>query len=161
MMAGPKLVNNNHTAEGSLPPPRFDGQATARAQPVEPIHFDAERVHKSMFARWLQWLPSLTGHIGSQSRALAVVVIIGLITGALGGVLLVNGARTSEPPVAETPIDAGSEISASEARQLDAFAAEFGGAGVQTTIPAVTRSRRSRGRARLNRPRAYRVAIIR
>jgi hypothetical protein len=93
---------------------------------------------------------------------LAVVILIGLITGALAGMLLVNMARSK--PASDLEVHAKepvSEVPAAEKQKLDAFADELATATVQTVSPAGTRNRRPRTRIRANRPRAYRVAIIR
>jgi hypothetical protein len=94
---------------------------------------------------------------------LAVVVLIGLITGALAGMLLVNIARSEQPPtVSEVPVnEPAAEIPVTETQKLDSFAAALGGRDVQTASPTVTRNRRPRARVRSSRPRAYRVAVIR
>jgi hypothetical protein len=94
---------------------------------------------------------------------LAVVILIGLITGALAGMLLVNIARSGQPAtVSEVPVnEPASEIPVIEAQKLDTFAATLGGSDVQSVAPAATRNRRPRSRVRTSRPRAYRVAVIR
>ena len=151
------------THDDSLPPPLFDDLASATAQPVEPIHSQGEPVHRRGIGGWIQRLGSLNGHISTQSRALAIVVVIGLITGALGGLLLVNAAKTSPQPalVETTSGEAISEITANEAQQLDGLATQLEGAEAQSTTPTISRGRKSKIPPRSNRPRAYRVAIIR
>ena len=149
-------IETNHTDIASLSTPLFDAHSSASAQPVEPIR----RIRIS----------TLRGRLGSVSRRvngqlpmLAVVILIGLIAGALAGMLLVNIARTGQPAaVLEVPANgAVSEMPVTEAQKLDNFAAELGGSDVQTGPSMVTRNRRPRARIRTSRPRAYRVAIIR
>jgi hypothetical protein len=142
-------------SDESLPPPIFDANASASAQPVEPIR-------RSAVSRWRDRLRSLSGGITGQSRMLAAVILIGLITGALAGVLLVNTARSK--PASDLEVHANepvSEIPATEKQKLDAFADELATGTVQTVSPAGTRDRRPRARVRSHRPRAYRVAILR
>lgn len=151
--------SSNHMDEGSLETPIFDESASARAQPVEPIQIRAEAIHQNRPSLWrgrLAWIPTL---LGNQTRALAVVVVIGLITGALGGVLMVNASRDDQSDVIEAiPNDPNPELEAKETENLDAFASELT-AGPQTLRPRM--KQKARGRFRSSKPRAYRVAIIR
>ncbi len=142
-------------ADPSLPTPIFDANASATAQPVEPLR-------SSTTSGWRDKLRSLTGGVTGQSRVLAVVVLIGLITGALAGFLLVNIQRTR--PASDLEVHANEpvpEIPAAEKQKLDSFADELAVGEVQTVSQAGTRNRRPKVRVRTNRPRAYRVAIIR
>ena len=146
----------NPIDHGTLPTPLFDADASASAQPVEPIR-------SSSLSKFSNRVRSVSRRIDGQSRVLAVVVLIGLITGALAGMLLVNIARTGPPAtVAEVPAkDPAPQIPVTETQKLDSFAAALGGREIQTVPSAVTRNGRPRVRVRTNRPRAYRVAIIR
>lgn len=142
-------------SDASLPTPVFDANASASAQPVE-------RIPRSTASRWRDKLHAVGGSITGQSRMLVVVILIGLIAGALAGVLLVNMARSK--PASDLEVHANepvSEMPAAEKQKLDAFADELAPGTVQTVSPAGTRNRRPRTRVRANRPRAYRVAIIR
>lgn len=144
------------TDHASLPTPVFDANASASAQPVEPIR-------SSRISNWRNRVRSLSRRIDGQSRMLAVVILVGLITGALAGMLLVNIARTGQPEtVSEVPVnEPASEMPATEAQKLDTFAAALDGSDVESVVPTVTRNRRPRSRVRTSRPRAYRVAVIR
>ena len=148
-----KLRETNQTDYTSLPTPLFDANASASAQPVEPIR-------STRISNLNQRLRAVSSRINGQSRMLVAVIIIGLITGALAGMLLVNSARKGQPEtVAELPVDApATEIPVSKSQELDTFAAALGASEVQSTV---TRNRRPRSRVRTSRPRAYRVAVIR
>jgi hypothetical protein len=148
-------TETNQTDDASLSTPLFDANASASAQPVEPIR-------RSRISSLREKVRSASSRINGQSRMLAVVILIGLITGALAGMLLVNIARTSQPAVVEAPAnEPASEISATEEQKLDTFAAELAGSDLQTVPPTVARNRKPRARVRTSRPRAYRVAVIR
>ncbi len=151
-----KPIETNQIDDTSLPAPLFDADASASAQPVEPIR-------SSGFSNLRERFAAVSRRINGQSRVLAVVILIGLITGALVGMLLVNIARTSAPPaVEEVSVSApASETPTTEAQKLDTFAAELGGSEVQAVSATATRNRRPRSRVRTTRPRAYRVAVIR
>ena len=146
--------------EPSLTTPLFDERASARARPVEPIQLGVEPIHKQPFGAWRQRLSAIPKNLGTQTRALAIVVVIGLITGAMGGLLLVNAARGDrQAVVVETPSnDPNPELTASETQNLDVFASELS-TSAQTERPTI--KRKVRVRPRSNKPRAYRVAIIR
>lgn len=151
---------SNQTGKGSLATPLFDDSASARARPVEPIQLGAEPVHRNPFKGWRGRISSIPKALGNQTRALVVVVLIGLITGAVGGFLLVKAARgDSQAVVAETlSNEPNAELTANETQNLDAFASELSTAA-QTQ--RTTLKRNTRVRPRSNKPRAYRVAIIR
>lgn len=150
-------TETNPTDHASLPTPVFDANASASAQPVEPIR-GGSRI-SSLRNRFR----SVSSRIDGQSRMLAVVILIGLITGALAGMLLVNIARSGQPAtVSEVPVnEPASEMPVTEAQKLDTFAAGLGGSDVQSIAPTATRNRRPRSRVRTSRPRAYRVAVVR
>jgi hypothetical protein len=149
-------TETNQTDHASLPTPVFDANTSASAQPVEPIRSGRISSLRNKFR-------SVSSSINGQTRILAVVILIGLITGALAGMLLVNIARSGQPAtVAEVLArEPASEIPVTEAQQLDTFAAALGGSDVQSVAPTATRNRRPRSRVRTSRPRAYRVAVIR
>jgi hypothetical protein len=156
MIEGHNSTNTNPTEHATLPTPLFDADASASAQPVEPIH-------RSRISNWRNRFPLLSRRINGQPRMLIVVILIGLIIGALAGMLLVNIAGSGRPEtVSEAPVnEPAPEMPVTEAQKLDTFAAALGGRDVQTASPTVTRNRRPRSRVRPSRPRAYRVAIIR
>ena len=141
----------------ALPTPVFDANTSASAQPVEPLR------SSSRISSLRNKFRSVSSRINGQTRILAVVILIGLITGALAGMLLVNIARSGQPAtVAEVPArEPASEMPVTEAQKLDTFAAALGGSDEQSVAPTVTRNRRPRSRVRASRPRAYRVAVIR
>ncbi|MEK6281796.1 MAG: hypothetical protein AABN95_15690 [Acidobacteriota bacterium] len=149
-------VEFNQPQDPSLPTPLFDANASASAQPVEPIR-------RSRISILRQKVGSLRSSMSSQSRALALVIIVGLTIGALGGLVLVNLARNSQQPaVLVAPSnDSAPEIRDAEAQKLDTFAAGLTGRSVQPSAPVITRTGKARTRWRTNRPRAYRVAVIR
>lgn len=149
-------IETNQPDHSTLPAPLFDANASASAQPVEPIR-------SSSLSKIGNRVRSVSRRIDGQSRMLAVVILIGLITGALAGMLLVNLARPSAPAtVSEVPSnEPGSEIPVSEAQKLDTFSAALGGGEVSAVSSTVTRNRRPRSRVRTTRHRAYRVAVIR
>jgi hypothetical protein len=146
-------INQGNQTVYETTTPRFDAVASANAQPVQPI-----RVTRS--SRLANRLSSLRGHFSRQSRVLAAVVVIGLITGALAGILMVNLFRSGPPAaVDEASASQVSEIPPADTKTLDTFAAELGNADLVATPPG-NRNRRTR-RGNGNRPRAYRVAVLR
>lgn len=138
--------------ESNLPPPRFDERTAANAQPVEPIR--TSRI-SALVAAFRQ-------AVASRSRALVLVVIVGLATGTLLGMAWVKAPKaTAESPsinhsVSElTPADQLSDS------QNQPVADAFGVTGLPRAS-AGTGIRKSRSRAIPNRGgRAYRVAILR
>lgn len=149
----------NQKDKGQPVTPLFDESASARARPVEPIHLDAEPIHQNLFNAWRGRMSSLATLLGNQTRALAIVVVIGLITGAVGGLLLVNAAKANrEAQLVDTlPNDPAANVSTNETQNLDAFASQLSTAA-QSPRPV---RRKAKGRFHSNKPRAYRVAIIR
>jgi hypothetical protein len=156
--------------EAQLSPPRFDENASANAQPVQPI--PASRV-----AAWRQHAGSVWRAIGKRSRTLAVVVIAGLATGTLGGMAWVQHRQaTSGSPAMNESV---SELPGAASQDEQPGAPVIGGPDVQSTGSMITgpttRIRKSRTRARSGRSpqpsisagvrdrasRAYRVAVIR
>lgn len=150
-------TKTNQTHQASLPTPVFDANASASAQPVEPIR------SRGRISTLRNTFRSVSNGINGQKRILWAVILIGLITGTLAGMLLVNIARTGQPAtVAEVPAtEPTTEMPVTETRHLDAFAAELAGSDGQTALTTATSQRRPRGRVRSNRQRAHRVAIIR
>ena len=135
--------NQNAPNQSELPPPRFDEHAHLKAQPVMPIR-------KSRIALLFEKLSA------DSSRSLALIIILGFLTGALIGVSLV-GQNTSAPETSDQAFVVEPE---KEAFQLQD--AEVGAYGIQTERTNI-RSGGSR-RARVpnsGSPRAYRFAVIR
>ena len=128
--------------QSELPPPRFDEHAHLRAQPVMPIRKSRITLLFEKFS-------------ADSSRSLALIVILGFLTGALIGVSLV-GQNTSAPEVTDQALVFEP---AKEALQLQD--AEVGVYGIQTER---ANSRSSGRRARVPNfgpSRAYRFAVIR
>ena len=126
-----------------LPPPRFDEHAHLKAQPVM-------RIRKSRITLLLE---KFSAH---SSRSLALIVILGFLTGALIGVSLV-GQNTSAPAATDQAL-----VVEPEKELLQLQDAEVGVYGIQTE----RRNIRSGGSRRVRvpsfgPPRAYRFAVIR
>ena len=129
--------------QSELPPPRFDEHAHLRAQPVRPIRKNRiTQLFEKFFA--------------DSSRSLALIVILGFLTGALIGLSLV-GQNTSAPEPTDQALVVEPE---KEALQLQD--AEVGVYGIQTgrTDIRAAGSRRARVSS-MGQPRAYRFAVIR
>ncbi len=129
--------------QSELPPPRFDEHAHLKAQPVMPIR-------KSRVTLFFEKLSA------DSSRSLALIVILGFITGALIGVSLV-GQNVSAPE----PTDQASVVEPKqEALQLQD--AEVGVYGIQTERTNSRSGATRRVRVpNFGPPRAYRFAVIR
>ena len=129
--------------QSELPPPRFDEHAHLKAQPVMPIR-------KSRIIQLFEKL------FADGSRSLALIVILGFLTGALIGVSLV-GQNTSAPD----PTDQALAVEP-EKEALPLQDAEVGVYGIQTerTNNRSGASRRPRA-ANVGPPRAFRFAVIR
>lgn len=135
--------------QSELPTPKFDEHASAKAQPVTPIT-------KSRVTIFVEKASQL---FTSGPRSLALVVALGIATGALAGMAIVKDGPSSLP---------GPEEQASVLRDvdrpetLDLQDAEVGVYGFQNSAsrtrgPIIRRSRvQSDGQ-----PRAYRFAVIR
>ncbi len=149
--------------ELSPSPAHFDREASITAQPVEPLaggHVADSKLR-----------PGFRGDlVAGHTRALVAVVVLGLASGALGGMLLAK--RSEQAPEASA---IASEVSGVESRKalvetgkegqdesqkLNSFAAQLNAASGKERLP-VARTRKSR-RVRTNRaPRAYRLGVIR
>ena len=133
--------NVNVPNRSELPPPRFDEHAHLKAQPVMPIR-------KSRITLLFEEL------FADSSRSLALIIILGFLTGALIGVSLVGqntSARATDQALAK-----------SEREALQLQDAEVGVYGIQTERANI----RSVGSRRVRMPnigqqRAYRFAVIR
>ena len=138
-----KSRNKDVPNQSELPPPRFDEHAHLKAQPVRLIKKNRiTHLFEEFFA--------------DSSRSLALIVILGFLTGALIGVSLV-GQNTSAPE----PSDQALVVeSGKEAMQLkDAAVGVYGIQTLRTDTRAVG-SRRARVPS-IEQPRAYRFAVIR
>lgn len=135
--------NSEVQNRSELPPPRFDEHAHLRAQRVRPIP-------KSWLSLFFEKL------FANGSRSLAVIVILGFLTGALIGVSLVR-QNTS---VAQESDHASIVNPADEPVQLQD--AEVGVYGVETGSGKIRSLVIKRPRVPNNeQPRAYRFAVIR
>lgn len=142
--------------EFNLPPPRFDERATAKAQPVQPIS-------PSRVSAWRNTVDSMRRAISDSSRALALVVFAGLVTGTLGGMAWVKQQQTTDivPSVNESVSELAPPESQKDSQNEEPRAAVFGVTDLRSPKLA-TRIRKGRSRVRSSRvPRAYRVAVLR
>lgn len=136
--------------EFNLPAPHFDERSTANAQPVQPI--PTRRV-----STWPMKVSSLRR--GITGKALGLVVIAGLATGALGGMAWVKEHQVNDLslPANESVSDVGPADSTNQEPRAEVF-------GI-TDLQSASRStqiRKRRSRVRSSRaPRAYRVAVLR
>jgi len=140
--------------EPSTQPPRFDRKASVTARPVEPLS-------RNDSANWKQRFGSVRQLVNGQTRALAIVVIMGLATGTLGGMLL---AKRNQPAVESSPMqsESVSEVPIGEAQQLDSFAGELNETPGSTHGSGAVRIRKTRPRVRSHQAsRAYRAGVIR
>ena len=135
--------NNIIGRRPKLSSPRFDEHAHLRAQPVKPIPQ----------GRVTQFFELLFAH---GSRSLALIVILGFITGAIIGVSLV-GQNTSAPATNEQALVIEKE---DQPQQLEG--AEVGVYGIQTDRGIIRSAGSRRSRVPTNgQTRAYRFAVIR
>ena len=125
-------------------PPLFDDRASAEAQPVMPIP-------KS---RMTLLRERIGGVLNNGWRSFALVVILGLATGALAGMALVR-ATTAEAQPAATGENSGSSEDTAQLQNAD-----VGAQGITADEPRVVRQSRPRIRHASGRPRAYRVAVL-
>lgn len=139
--------------ELNLPAPLFDESATAKARPVQPI--SAARV-----SAWYKGVFSLHRAVTSSFRALVLVVIAGLVTGALVGMVWVKAERqvTDLSVPATESVTERAPVEKDEAPRAEVF----GAAGLQSSRPGISRIRKGRSRPKQNRAtRAYLVDVIR
>ena len=130
--------------DSTLEAPRFDSMAAANAQPVEPI--------PRGFSSWIEKSKSVRELITTRARALSLIIIAGLATGTLGGILMVN-----DPPSSIAPV---TSLADSE-RTKNLIGADSGAYGFLINRNT-GRNRKARHQARsAGAPRAYRVAVIR
>jgi hypothetical protein len=150
-------TNRNTTVSDSnseLSSPRFDEQASALAQPVRPIP-------KSRVLTFLR--TALLGRVGQlfthSSSSLALIVALGVATGALVGMALVKEPTSFVPGDSEQ----ASVLSDVESPQiLEWQDAEVGVYGIQNSAVRIRRSGIRRSRVQNDgQPRAYRFGVIR
>ena len=135
--------NGNVPNQSELAPPRFDEHAHLKAQPVMPITKSRIRLLFEKFS-------------ADSSRSLALIVILGLLTGALIGVSLVR-QNTSGPEATDQAL-----VVEPEKETLQLQDAEVGVNGIQTERTNIRSGVSSRERApNIREPRAYRFAVIR
>lgn len=144
--------DGNTTASGSrpgLPSPQFDEHASAKAQPVTPIP-------KSMFTVLFE----RTGRLfANSSRSLALIVALGIATGALVGMALVKQpqaslARADEQGSIQKEVEIPQDLQLQEAAEIGVNGIQ-NSAGIRRTV-----TRRSRVQSS-GQPRAYRFGVIR
>jgi len=128
--------------QSELPPPRFDEHAHLKAQPVMPIRKSGIRVLLESF-------------FADSSRSLALIVILGFLTGALIGVSLV-GQNTSAPEPTDQAL-----VVEPEKESLQLRDAEVGVDGIQTERTNIRAGGRRARMPNFGPPRAYRFAVIR
>ena len=138
---------NRNTTE--LNTPRFDENASARAQPVTPIP-------RSRVAIFFESAAQL---ITNSSRSLVLIVALGVATGALVGMALVR-----EPESRFAGANDQASVLPDEERpsRMELQNAEIGVYGIQHSATSIRRSGIRRSRAQNDgQPRAYRFAVIR
>ncbi len=135
--------NNAIENKSELPPPRFDEHAHLKAQPVMPIP-------KSRISQLFEKL------FAGGPKTLALIVILGFLTGALIGVSLV-GQNTSAPQAEDQALVLSQE---NNAVQLEDARVGVSGSRAERTDFRSARSRRARV-SNNGQPRAYRFAVIR
>jgi hypothetical protein len=137
-------VSENQSA---LSPPRIDEHASLKAQPVMPIP-------KSRMAIFLEKAGQL---FAGSSRSLALIVVLGIATGALVGMALVRERRSPLPGAVEQAL-----ILPDVDDRPQMQAAEVGVYGIQTPEADIRRTVNRRSRVHTNgRQRAYRFGVIR
>ena len=138
-----KSRNKDVPNQSELPPPRFDEHAHLKAQPVRLIKKNRiTHLFEEFFA--------------DSSRSLALIVILGLLTGGLIGLSLV-GQNTSAPEPTDQALVVEPE---KEAVQLQD--AEVGAYGIQTARTDIRAAGSRRARVpSIGQSRAYRFAVIR
>ena len=141
-----KMISEVTENESILSSPRFDETTAASAQPVE-------RLPKRGDGAWAAWIENI------RSRALVLVIIAGLATGALGGMWWARESSSTELRPANESVSGLPEA----ARENEELTLPISGAAAwQSSVSNTTRFRRNRSRARSSgAPRAYRVAVIR
>jgi len=132
------------TTPSELQSPRFDEHAHLKAQPVTPIP-------KSLTTMFFERLAQV---FSGGARSVALIVVLGIATGALLGVSLVSDSGAKPP--SDDQASALPQIE--ESLQMEDAAA--GVYGVQAARNRRSVIRRSRAQSD-GQPRAYRFAVIR
>lgn len=131
------------------PPPRFDAAASAAARPVQPL----EKTRKPS----LSLGPKFSRLINRRSKFLASMAIVGLATGAAGGILVVESDKqqrlessasmiqipTEQPPTSDSAAPAPENTGASPALENNGASPE-----VSEPVENQVRVRRNQRRAR-------------
>jgi hypothetical protein len=139
-------TNRNTTA---LKTPRFDDNASAKAQPVTPIPASRVAIFFESAARLFT----------NGSRSVALIVALGVATGALVGMALV---REPESRFAGALDQASVLPDEGRPSRMEWQNAEVGVYGIQHLATTIRRSGIRRSRAQTDgQPRAYRFAVIR
>ncbi|HEY8184798.1 MAG TPA: hypothetical protein VIF64_01945 [Pyrinomonadaceae bacterium] len=147
----------NETEFDSPPPAFFDRAATANAQPVEPIP-------RRRIDVWIQRARNTRHLLNVRRKALALVLVGGLVFGVLGGTLLVKQASSSSaPPIEQQPIaesTAASDSVPDPVSNAETVALDAAAGALQHADRPSSGNRRDRVHGRVPIPRAYRVAVI-
>jgi hypothetical protein len=136
----------------NLSAPRFDDEASAHAQPVQPI---PERRISALLNR----LHSFRGAAVTKFSALTLVVIAGLLTGMLGGMTLVKVVQATDTSSVTT--ESMSEVAPSSNLFPDEPDGEVVGVQEMRIIPENRIRKHSSGLRLERRPHAYLVDVLR
>ncbi len=141
--------NITASASGSdLQTPQFDEHASAKAQPVRPIPKSRVTI-----------LVERTGQLfANSSRSLVLVVALGIATGALVGMALVQQPQASLVSADEQASVLRAEETPEDLQLQEA--AEVGVYGIQNSAIRRRVTRRSRVQSN-GQPKSYRFAVIR
>jgi len=141
-----------HESEPNLSAPRFDDEASAHAQQVQPI--PERRV-----SVWLNRAQSFRRAAVTKFSALTLVVIAGLLTGTLGGMAMVKVAQVTD--TSSVAAESVTEVAPSSNLFPEEPDAEVVGVQEMRIIPE-NRIRKKSSRLRPGRtPRAYLVGVLR
>jgi hypothetical protein len=136
------------------PPARFDENASANAQPVEPIPTNRA-------ARWMGRARAAGLALGTKTKVLGLVLVGALAIGAAGGAFLVRDTASSSAKsrvVAEPAGDVSAiEVPQSTDESRTASATRLNSPSADQIKP---RTRESRKRVPRQRPRARLVGVI-
>ena len=141
-----------HESEPNLSPPRFDDEANAHAQQVQPIP-------ESRVSALLNRAQSFRRAAVTKFSALTLVVIAGLLTGTLGGMAMVKVTQATE--TSSVTAESVSEVAPSSNLFPEEPDAEVVGVQEMRITPE-NRIRKKSSRLRRGRmPRAYLVGVLR
>ncbi|HUS09099.1 MAG TPA: hypothetical protein VMZ30_01445 [Pyrinomonadaceae bacterium] len=152
------FVSITDEAQVDLPPPRFDEDTSANAQPVQPLPIRGA-------ARWMQRARDAHRKLGARWKSVALVALAGLIIGAASGAMLSNRHPSSLLPTAvgeEAIVEtATTEDSIKEVPSTPEAIGIQGDAMAMHRETQPPRLRRHRPALQARRqPRAYRVAVL-